>query len=91
MLALCACKNRCFHEDNPGLERQRECRGLGIVVENVEIDWRELFFKYADHVGREEGVDFLSRQVEYTSNEEEGFERKWCTDEEWAAIQEGIS
>ena len=56
------------------------------------MDWQSLFWKYANHVAVEEGVSFLTSQthMEYNEKEHVSFERKWCTDEEWAAIQKGI-
>lgn len=48
------------------------------------VDWEVLFWKYADHVGHEEGVEFLTSQTHYSFSKREDV--KWCTDEEWAAI-----
>jgi hypothetical protein len=59
----------------------------------MTVDWETLFFKYAAHVGNEEGVDFLTYQEHETRGEMidgqwmPGERVKWCTDEEWAAIQ----
>ena len=53
----------------------------------MAVDWEKLFWKYAEHVGNEEGVDFLTSQMEY--NEKLHCHEQWCTDEEWVAIQEG--
>lgn len=55
----------------------------------MTIDWKVLFWKYAEHVGNEEGVDFLTYQGKYTLVDDELVFEKWCTDEEWAAIEKG--
>lgn len=39
-------------------------------------DWREMFFRYVEIVGQQEGVDFLHPD-------------DWSP-EEWAAIEEGL-
>jgi hypothetical protein len=54
------------------------------VSETESIDWKILFFKYVERVNKEEGVDFLGTQYEYKGL---GVNAKWCTDDEWAAIQ----
>jgi hypothetical protein len=76
----------------PPIEEMEETYGEQ-MLEEPDIDWKDLFFKYVDHVGKEEGVDFLNSQEHwipgtYNSEEEwiEGHSVKWCTDEEWAAI-----
>lgn len=54
------------------------------MEETESVNWRILFFKYVEHVSEEEGVDFLGTQYEYKGL---GVNEKWCTDEEWSAIQ----
>jgi len=79
----------------PPIEEMEETYGEQ-MLEEPDIDWRELFFKYADHVGHEEGVDFLTSQTHYVGAHtdestgqwiDHGQDIKWCTDEEWRAIQ----
>ena len=55
-------------------------------------NWETLFWKYVNHVSVEESVTYLSSQTHMDYNEKEhvSYEKQWCTDEEWAAIQQGI-
>lgn len=49
----------------------------------MTLDWREMFFKYSDIVGANEGVDFLQPG---RRDLDPSLMPQW-TDEEWAAIK----
>jgi hypothetical protein len=77
----------------PPIEEMEETYGEQ-AIPDPDVDWKELFFKYADHVGHEEGVDYLNRQTHWIEGRHDenqewvnGHEEKWCTDREWRAIQ----
>ena len=54
----------------------------------AEIDWRELFRRYAAHVAEQEGTDFLWPPG-HTNFYGVVIGRQWSA-EEWAAIEEII-